>query len=428
MPEDHIIDTLKHAEGLDRADPLAKYREQFHIPKVNGNDSIYLTGNSLGLQPKKAREYVLQELDDWAKYGVEGHIHARHPWLPYHEFLTENMAAVVGANPGEVVVMNSLTVNIHLLLVSFYRPTGKKRKIIVESDLFPSDLYALSSQIEFHGGNADEDLILWKPREGEYAVRYEDLEKIVTDQSDEIALIFIGGVNYYTGQLFDLKRITSLGHDNNIPVGFDLAHGAGNIDFALHDSGADFAAWCSYKYLNSGPGSLAAIFVHDRHRTAFNLPRFAGWWGHNKETRFGMRDPFDPLPGAEGWLLSNPPILPMAVMRASLELFQDAGMTALRRKSEALTGLMLELIQSRNISGLSVITPEHPDQRGCQLSLYLQNNGKRVFDFLTDNGVIADWREPGVIRVAPVPLYNTYCDVWNFINLLDRGINKIAAA
>ena len=428
MPEDHIIDTLKHAEGLDRADPLAKYREQFHIPKVNGNDSIYLTGNSLGLQPQKAREYVLQELEDWAKYGVEGHIHARHPWLPYHEFLTENMAAVVGANPGEVVVMNSLTVNIHLLLVSFYRPTGKKRKIIVESDLFPSDLYALSSQIEFHGGNADEDLILWKPREGEYAVRYEDLEKIVTDQSDEIALIFIGGVNYYTGQLFDLKRITSLGHDNNILVGFDLAHGAGNIDFALHDSGADFAAWCSYKYLNSGPGSLAAIFVHDRHRTAFNLPRFAGWWGHNKETRFGMRDPFDPLPGAEGWLLSNPPILPMAVMRASLELFQDAGMTALRRKSEALTGLMLELIQSRNISGLSVITPEHPDQRGCQLSLYLQNNGKRVFDFLTDNGVIADWREPGVIRVAPVPLYNTYCDVWNFINLLDRGINKIAAA
>lgn len=425
MPIDTIIDSLEHAAELDRKDPLSKYRDQFHIPQVNDTDSIYLTGNSLGLQPKKAREYVLQELHDWAKYGVEGHMHAKHPWLPYHEFLTKNMAAVVGAKPGEVVVMNSLTVNVHLLLVSFYRPDGKKRKIVVESDLFPSDLYAVRSQIEFHGGNPDEDLILWKPREGEYAVQYEDLEEIVLTQHDEIALIFIGGVNYYTGQLFDLKRITSLGHNNDIIVGFDLAHGAGNIDFELHDSGADFAAWCSYKYLNSGPGSLAAIFIHERHRTAFDLPRFAGWWGHNKETRFGMRDPFDPLPGAEGWQLSNPPILPMAVMRASLELFQEAGMTALRNKSKALTGLMLELLQSRQLPGLTIITPGNEAERGCQLSLYLRNNGKAVFDFLTEKGVIADWREPGVIRVAPVPLYNTYRDVWNFVNLLENGLNKI---
>lgn len=427
MPVDNITDSLAHALDLDRFDPLAKYRDQFHVPEVNGKDSIYLTGNSLGLQPKKAREYVLEELHDWARYGVEGHIHAKHPWLPYHEFLTENMSAVVGAKPSEVVVMNSLTVNVHLLLVSFYRPEGKKRKIVVESDLFPSDLYAVRSQIEFHGGDPDEDLILWKPCEGEYAVRYEDLENIVASQSEDIALIFIGGVNYYTGQLFDLKKITALGHDNKIIVGFDLAHGAGNIDFELHDSGADFAAWCSYKYLNSGPGSLAAIFVHERHRTAFDLPRFAGWWGHNKETRFGMRDPFDPLPGAEGWQLSNPPILPMAVMRASLELFQEVGMKALRKKSKALTALMLGLIQLRDLSEVTVITPENPNERGCQLSLYLHKNGKVVFDFLTENGVIADWREPGVIRVAPAPLYNTYSDVWNFVNLLETGLNKITA-
>jgi kynureninase len=424
MTKDNIIDTLDHANAMDRDDPLSSYREQFHIPQVNGVDSIYMTGNSLGLQPKKAREYVLQELHDWAEYGVEGHMRARHPWLPYHEFLTENMAAVVGALPGEIVVMNSLTVNVHLMLVSFYRPEGKKRKIVVESDLFPSDLYAVRSQIAFHGGDPDEDLILWSPREGEYAVQYDDLEDIVSTQRDEIALIFIGGVNYYTGQLFDLKRITALGHDNDIIVGFDLAHGAGNIDFQLHDSGADFAAWCSYKYLNSGPGSLASIFVHERHKEAFDLPRFTGWWGHNKETRFGMRDPFDPLPGAEGWQLSNPPILPMAVMRASLELFQEAGMTALRNKSKGLTSYMLGLIKKRDLVGLTIITPEEQDARGCQLSLFVQSNGKQVFDFLTENGVIADWREPGVIRVAPVPLYNTYTDVWNFINLLEEGIRK----
>jgi len=427
MENDGLIDNKEYAHRLDREDPLAAYREQFHIPLVDDRESVYLTGNSLGLQPKKAREYVLQELYDWETYGVEGHMRARHPWLSYHEFLTENMASVVGAKPGEVVVMNSLTVNVHLMLVSFYRPAGKKRKIVVESDLFPSDLYAVRSQIEFHGGNPDEDLILWKPREGEYVVRYEELEEIVSGQRDEIALIFIGGVNYYTGQLFDLRRITILGHDNDIIVGFDLAHGAGNIDFQLHESGADFAAWCSYKYLNSGPGSLAAIFVHERHRTAFDLPRFAGWWGHNKETRFGMRDPFDPLPGAEGWQLSNPPILPMAVMRASLEIFQEAGMDALRKKSKELTSFMLGLIQKRALPGITIITPENADERGCQLSLFVHKDGKVVFDFLTENGVIADWRKPGVIRVAPVPLYNTYTDIWDFVNLLEKGLNKIAS-
>lgn len=427
MHDHQNIDSIAYAQELDRNDALAKYHDQFHIPQVNGEDSIYLCGNSLGLQPKKAREYVLEELDDWAKYGVEGHIHARHPWLPYHEFLAENMAEVVGAKSGEVVVMNSLTVNLHLLFVSFYRPNGKKRKIVVESDLFPSDLYAVRSQIAFHGGNPDEDLILWKPRDGEYTVRYEDLEEIVTTQKDEIALLFIGGVNYYTGQSFHLKRITDLGHNNDIVVGFDLAHGAGNINYNLHDSGADFAAWCSYKYLNSGPGSLSGVFIHERHRDAKGLPRFAGWWGHNKETRFGMRDPFDPIPGAEGWQLSNPPILPMATMRASLELFHDAGMPALRKKSEALTTYLIELVEKRQLNQIEIITPKETHRRGCQLSIVIQKNGKAIYEEMVKNGLIADWREPDVIRIAPVPMYNSFLDVWKFVNLLESGILKINA-
>lgn len=398
------------------------YRDRFHIPQFKGKDAIYLCGNSLGLMPRSARDYVNQELDDWAALGVEGHLHAKHPWLPYHEFLTEQMARVVGAKPLEVVVMNSLTVNIHLLFASFYRPEGDRRKVIVESDVFPSDLYAVQSQIRFHGGDPDKDLLFWTPRPGEHTVRYEDLAELVYQYRDTLALLFIGGVNYYTGQSFDLERITRLGHGIGIPVGFDLAHGAGNINYKLHDSGADFALWCSYKYLNSGPGGLSGIFVHERHARAFDLPRFAGWWGHNKETRFGMRDPFDPLPGAEGWQLSNPPIFPMASLRASLEIFNDATMDVLRERSIALTGAMEQGLRAIDHPGLKIFTPSDPKQRGCQLSLFFEPNGRKLFDFLTSRGVIADWREPNVIRVAPVPLYNTEDDVEQFVSLVAEGL------
>lgn len=413
---------LAKVRELDQKDPLAGYRNAFHIPQVDGKDAIYLCGNSLGLQPKKAKDYVLDELDDWASFGVKGHLHARHPWLPYHEFLTEHMAEVVGGKPDEVVVMNSLTVNLHLLMVSFYRPTGKRYKILVESDIFPSDLYAVESQIRFHGFDPKEALIKWHPREGEHTLRMEDLHEILDKEGDAIALIMLGGVNYYTGQVFDMQEITRLGHDRGITVGIDLAHGAGNIELSLHDWDVDFACWCSYKYLNSGPGGLSGIFVHERYARAFELPRFAGWWGHNKETRFGMRDPFDPLPGAEGWQLSNPPILPMATLRASLEIFHEAGMHALRVKSKQLTGLLEEFLLTSNIPGLEIITPSDPEQRGCQLSLSLHGGGKSIFDKITTAGVIADWREPNVIRIAPVPLYNSFEDVGRFVVELEKAL------
>ncbi len=410
------------------------WRHQFHIPRINTNKSvgqseeaIYLCGNSLGLMPVKAREYVDTELDDWARLGVEGHLHAQHPWLPYHEFLTAQMAHVVGAKPTEVVVMNSLTVNLHLLLVSFYRPKGTQRKVIIESDIFPSDLYAIQSQIRFHGGDPDIDLIFWAPRADEQTLRYEDLEEIVYTNRDSLALIFIGGVNYYTGQSFDLKHITRIGHAQNIPVGFDLAHGAGNINYRLHDSGADFAAWCSYKYLNSGPGGLSGIFIHERHGHDFSLPRFAGWWGHNKETRFGMRDAYDPLPGAEGWQLSNPPILPLAALRASLEIFESATMDVLRARSIHLTSLLEKLILGLDHPSLQIFTPSDPESRGCQLSLYIKTDGRKLFNHLTTKGVIADWREPNVIRVAPVPLYNNDNDILQFAGILKDGLRFVSA-
>lgn len=406
------------AQALDRADPLKDFRDQFHIPRHKEKDTIYLCGNSLGLQPIKAKEYINQELEDWAKLGVEGHLQARHPWLPYHEFLTENMATVVGGLPGEVVVMNSLTVNLHLLMVSFYRPTNDRYKIIAESDIFPSDLYALESQIRFHGYDPAEALIRWAPREGEHFLRMDNLEALLDEHGDSTATIMLGGVNYYTGQCLDMAAITRMGHERGITVGFDLAHGAGNVLLKLHDWDVDFACWCSYKYLNSGPGSLSGIFVHDRYARAFDLPRFAGWWGHNKETRFGMRDPFDPLPGAEGWQLSNPPIFPLAAMRASLELFDAAGMEALREKSEKLTGFLLECLKESGLEGIRVITPERGEDRGCQLSLFVEKGSRQAFDHLTKQGVIADWREPNVIRIAPVPLYNSFEDVWGFVHLL----------
>lgn len=414
-------DTIEYAIQQDKKDKLSFLREEFHIPKDEyGKECLYFTGNSLGLQPLKTKRYIQKELDDWAMYGVEGHFKGETPWLPYHELLTDKMAKIVGAKPMEVVVMNTLTTNLHLLMVSFYRPTSKKYKIVIESDAFPSDRYAVQSQLKFHGFDASEGLIEWKPREGEELLRIEDLEKIVSTQGDEIALLLIGGVNYYTGQFLDLKRIAEIGHSKECFVGIDLAHGAGNILPELHRSGVDFAAWCTYKYLNSGPGSLAGLFVHEKHGRNTSIPRFAGWWNHNKETRFNMRQPFDVMHGAEGWQLSNPPILSMAAIRASLDMFEEVGMNVLREKSEKLTGYFEYLIHQIESTSITIITPSDPKERGCQLSIRVKNADKSLHEKLTDNNIITDWREPDVIRCAPVPMYNSFMDVYKMVEILKK--------
>lgn len=410
---------LDYAKEQDSLDELKVYRKQFHLPTDDkGNDLIYFCGNSLGLQPKQTKEYINQELDDWAKFGVEGHTDAKNPWLPYHEFLTETMAKIVGAKPIEVVVMNTLTTNLHLLMVSFYKPTKTKYKIVIESDAFPSDKYAVESQLRHHGFNDKDGIILWKPRKGEELLRIEDLEEIVAKQGDEIALLMIGGVNYYTGQFLDLKRIAEIGHSKNCMVGIDLAHGVGNIQPNLHDSGIDFAAWCTYKYLNSGPGSLGGLFVHSKHAHNKDLNRFTGWWSHNKNTRFNMRQEFDVLAGAEGWQLSNPPILSMAAIRASLDIFNEVGMDKLQNKSKKLTGYFEFLLNGIDSNKINIITPKDPKSRGCQLSIQVKNADKNLHKQLTNAGVISDWREPDVIRVAPVPLYNSFEDVYRFVEIL----------
>jgi len=415
---------LEFAKQLDQNDELSAYRNQFHIPKDKyGNDLIYMTGNSLGLQPKTTKDYIFQELDDWAKLGVEGHTEAKNPWLPYHEFLTDSMAKLVGAKPIEVVVMNTLTTNLHLMMVSFYKPTKARYKIVIEADAFPSDKYAVESQLRHHGFDDKEGLILWKPRKGEELVHLEDLEAILETQGSEIALIMIGGVNYYTGQFFDLKHIAELGHKHGCMVGFDCAHGAGNVELNLHDSGADFAIWCTYKYLNSGPGSLAGCFVHERHAHDKNLNRFTGWWSHNKQTRFNMRHEFDVLPGAEGWQLSNPPILSMAAIKASLDIFNEVGIKRLVAKSKELTGYFEFLLRHLGEDVIRIITPENHDERGCQLSIQVLNADKTLHHKLTEAGVISDWREPDVIRCAPVPLYNSFQDVYHAVDRLKGLLN-----
>jgi kynureninase len=415
---------LAFAIQKDQEDPLKNYRKEFLIPTNNeGEELVYLCGNSLGLQPKKTSNYLQQELNDWAKFGVEGHTDAKNPWLPYHEFLTNSMAKIVGAKSSEVVIMNSLTTNLHLMMVSFYQPTKSKYKIVIESDAFPSDKYAMESQLKFHGHDAKNGLILWKPREGEDLCRFEDLEKIMKEQGDEIALLMIGSTNYYSGQLYPLKKITELGHKHNSMVGFDLAHGVGNIQPNLHKTGADFAVWCTYKYLNSGPGSLGGCFVNERHANNPYLKRFAGWWGHNKQTRFNMRHEFDAIPGAEGWQLSNPAILSMAAIRASLDLFEAAGFENIIKKSKTLTGFLEFLINELNDDRINIITPKNPEERGCQLSIQVKSADKELHTQLTKSGVISDWREPDVIRVAPAPLYNSYQDVFEFVQRLKKVLN-----
>ncbi len=416
---------LEYAKQQDALDELSSYRQQFHIPKdKHGNELIYLCGNSLGLQPKSTKDYINQELEDWANLGVEGHTDAKNPWLGYHEFLTESTAKLVGAKPIEVVTMNSLTANLHFMMASFYKPTKERYKIVIESDAFPSDKYAVESQLRHHGYDDKEGLILWTPRENEELLRYEDLEVLLNTHGNEVALVMIGGVNYYTGQFFDLKRITDLGHKQGCIVGFDCAHGAGNVDLDLHSSGADFAVWCTYKYLNSGPGSLSGCFVHERHAYDKSLNRFTGWWSHNKATRFNMRHEFDVLPGAEGWQLSNPPILSMAAIKASLDMFNEVGMTKLLEKSKKLTGYFEFLLKELGDDIIRIITPKNPDERGCQLSIQVLNADKSLHNRLTEAGIISDWREPDVIRCAPVPLYNSFEDVYLMVEKMKAILNE----
>ena len=410
---------LEYALNRDQIDALRPYREAFHIPKDNkGNDWLYFTGNSLGLQPKTTKAVVEQELKDWANLGVEGHFQAKNPWMPYHEYLTQSMAKIMGAKPIEVVVMNTLTANLHFLMASFYSPTKKRPKILIESDAFPSDRYAVQTQLEFHGYDPKDCLIEWSPRAGETLLHIEDLESLLEKQGAEIALLLIGGVNYYTGQFLNLKKIAELGHAKGCKVGIDLAHGAGNIQPDLHASGVDFAAWCTYKYLNSGPGSLGGVFVHQRYAHDKNLKRFAGWWSQNKTTRFDMRQALDITPGAEGWQLSNPPILSMAAIKASLDLFNEVGMQVLREKSIQLTGYLEYLINELNNPDIEIITPKDPNQRGCQLSIRVKNTDKTLHKKLTEKHVITDWREPDVIRCAPVPFYNSFEDVYRMVEIL----------
>jgi kynureninase len=418
------------AAAMDAADPLTTFRERFHLPKdANGNDVVYFTGNSLGLQPKTARAYVDQELDDWARLGVEGHLHAKNPWLPYHESLTESMARIIGAKPIETVVMNALTANLHTLLVSFYRPTGERYRILIEKGAFPSDRYAVESQIAFHFRSmtpnrkeVTDALVEIAPRDGESTLRTEDVIEAINSEGDGIALVMLGGVNYYTGQAFDIPAITEAGQKAGATVGFDLAHAAGNLDLRLHDWGADFAVWCSYKYLNGGPGAVGGAFVHERHARSFDLPRFAGWWGHEKETRFLMGPDFKPIAGAEGWQLSNPPILQMAALRASLEIFDEVGMTALSGRSRRLTGYLEWLVDSLADERISIITPRDPLRRGCQLSVRVKDGDRSLHERILAAGISADWREPDVIRVAPVPLYNTFTDIHRFAEELGRSL------
>jgi kynureninase len=425
VPDTEFRATKEFGASQDTRDALASFRKRFHIPKKpDGSDCIYLCGHSLGLQPKSTREYVEQELQDWSRLGVEAHFHARNPWMPYHEILTESISRLVGALPIEVVAMNSLTVNLHLMMASFYRPTAKRNKILIEVNAFPSDQYAVKSQIQYHGFDPAESLIEITPRRGETWIRTEDIEELIDKEGEKIALIMLGGVNYYSGQAFEFSRITDAGHAKGCVVGFDMAHAAGNLPLKLHDWNVDFAVWCSYKYLNAGPGGIAGCFVHERHARDPRLPRFAGWWGHDKENRFRMLPDFHVIPGAEGWQLSNPSILSAAALRASLDIFDEATMQRLRAKSESLTGYLSFFLDQNASKKFSVITPQDTAQRGAQLSFRVAENGRAICDALAKDGIICDWREPDILRVAPVPLYNTFLDVHTFAEKFLAAIDR----
>jgi kynureninase len=404
------------AAKMDADDPLASFRSRFCFPKTaSGDECIYLCGHSLGLQPRKAKDYIEQELQDWAQLGVEGHFHARNPWMPYHRLLTEQTAKLVGANPEEVVVMNSLTVNLHLMMVSFYRPTRHRHKVVIERGAFPSDQYAVKSQIKVNGYDPALSLIELTARAGEFCIRGEDVNTLIDREGDSIALIMLGGVNYATGQTFDMPGIAERGHARGCLVGFDLAHAAGNLVLKLHEWGPDFAVWCSYKYLNGGPGCVGGCFVHERHARAWELPRYTGWWGHEEKARFEMGPDFQPMPGAEGWQLSNPPIFALAPLRASMEIFHEAGMERLRAKSVSLTGYLEFLLRKSDSPKFEIITPPEPERRGAQISIRIPDKGRAFCEELAAAGVIGDWREPDILRIAPVPLYNSYQDVYEFV-------------
>ena len=413
---------LAFANQLDEQNSLNHFREQFYIPVINGNECIYFTGNSLGLQPKTTQDYVVNELEDWANFGVEGHFHATNPWFSYHEIFPQQVAKIVGALPEEVVVMNQLTVNLHLLMTTFYRPTKERFKIICEAKAFPSDQYAFESQVKLHGVNPDEAIIEVTPREGEYSIRTEDIIATIEKHSSSIALVLFSGVNYYTGQVFDMPSITKAAHNIGAYCGFDLAHAAGNIELHLHDWNVDFACWCSYKYLNSGPGGVAGAYIHQKHFTNKSLQRLAGWWGQNKTNRFKMEKGFDPIETAEGWQLSNAPILSMAAHKASLDIFEDAGIENLVAKGKQLSDYLFFIIEELNSTltkkAIEIITPKN--EKGCQVSMLMLQKGKEVFEALKQNGVLADWREPNVIRIAPVPLYNTFKEIYHFGEIVKR--------
>ena len=413
--------TAEWAAARDAADPLRAFRDEFLIPPHEGrdgqpSDSVYFCGNSLGLQPRAVREAVNAELDYWGELGVEGHFKGRLPWMDYHEFVRDDLAAVVGALPTEVVAMNTLGVNLHLMMVSFYRPTAERPAILIEAGAFPTDRYAVESQIRFHGFDPSTALIELEADEPNGIVSIAAIERVLAEHGSRIALVMLPGVQYRTGQAFDLAAITALAHRHGCTVGFDLAHAVGNLPLQLHDSGADFAIWCSYKYLNSGPGAVGGAFVHERHAKAV-LPRFAGWWGHDKTTRFQMGPRFVPTPGADGWQLSNPPILALAPLRVSLEIFRRAGMAALCEKSRQLTGYLEWLVQTQLADVLQVVTPADPERRGAQLSIRViegRDRGRALFEYLMAHGIIGDWREPDVIRISPAPLYNRFADCLAF--------------
>ena len=421
--------TLEFAQSLDAQDELKHYRNEFIFPQHNEKNVIYFTGNSLGLQPKRSKKYVDEVMNDWANLAVEGHFYAEKPWWDYQERFSEPLSKIVGAKPSEVTVMNTLTVNLHLLMVSFYRPTSKRYKIICEEKAFPSDQYMFQSQVKFHGFDPKDAIVEIKRREGEHNIRIEDIISKINEVGEELALVLFGGVNYYTGQVFDMNAITSAGHKVGALVGFDLAHAAGNIELKLNEWDVDFAAWCSYKYMNSGPGNASGCFVHQKHHHS-DLPRFAGWWGHNKERRFKMEPEFDPVHGADGWQVSNLPVLSLAPYLASTEMFAEVGMEKLIKKRNQLTAylefILHEIDSEIPGSEFEIITPNNPEERACQLSVFLHGQGRNLFDYLMANGVITDWREPNVIRLAPAPFYCSYEDMYNFGQILKEGIISIS--